>query len=351
MLVLLALVGGWVLARAALWTSPFAAPLAEHSAGFAQVVPQRPFLAHHAAQEGLLSRRSAKATGARAWPIGPPQATGLQKTGHDAFRLLAGPSLEHVMLASARERQRAAPAASTAFGAARRMRSAQPAQDVSRWSFDVWLLLRGESGIAVQAPGQVAYGASQAGAVARFRLGRGDTAAPFAYLRGSLAINAPGRDRDAAVGFGVRPVERWPLRVLAEARLQDSATGPARIRPVATVFTELPWQTLPMGFRGEIYGQAGYAAGQAATAFFDVQAVADRPLPDIIPPSSDLRAGVGIWAGGQRDAVRLDVGPRVSVRLDVGDDAPARLALDWRVRVAGNARPASGPALTLASSF
>jgi hypothetical protein len=37
--------------------------------------------------------------------------------------------------------------------------------------------------------------------------------------------------------------------------------------------------------------------------------------------------------------------------LDMGDGMSARIALDWRLRVAGNANPASGPALTIASSF
>lgn len=226
-----------------------------------------------------------------------------------------------------------------------------PAKDDPRWSFDNWLLLRTGGGAAAQAPGQAAYGGSQTGAVVRFRLGKGDVAEPFVYLRSSLAINAPGKDREVALGFGARPFPRVPLRILAEARLQDTSTGPARVRPVATVITELPWQALPLGFRAEIYGQAGYAGGRSSTPFFDAQAVADRPLAGILPPSADLRVGAGVWAGGQKDAVRLDLGPRVSMRVDLGDQAPTRLALDWRLRVAGNARPGSGPALTLASSF
>ncbi|MFM2371210.1 MAG: hypothetical protein RIS85_932, partial [Pseudomonadota bacterium] len=226
-----------------------------------------------------------------------------------------------------------------------------PVKDDPRWSFDNWLLLRTGGGAAAQAPGQAAYGGSQTGAVVRFRLGKGDVAEPFVYLRSSLAINAPGKDREVALGFGARPFPRVPLRILAEARLQDTSTGPARVRPVATVITELPWQALPLGFRAEIYGQAGYAGGRSRTPFFDAQAVADRPLVGILPPSADLRVGAGMWAGGQKDAVRLDLGPRVSMRVDLGDQAPTRLALDWRLRMAGNARPGSGPALTLASSF
>jgi len=43
----------------------------------------------------------------------------------------------------------------------------------------------------------------------------------------------------------------------------------------------------------------------------------------------------------------VDAGPRISVR--VRDNIYAHV--DWRQRLAGSARPASGPALTLAADF
>lgn len=227
----------------------------------------------------------------------------------------------------------------------------QPAKDDPRWSGDNWLLMRAGSGAAAQAPGAASYGASQAGAVVRYRLGRGDLHESYGYLRTSLAINAPGKDKEVALGFGFRPVSRLPLRVLAEARLQDTNGSAMQVRPVATVVTELMPQRLGLGFTAEAYGQAGYAGGRGATAFYDVQAVVERALPRIGGRNRDLRLGAGVWSGGQEGAVRLDVGPRASFRLDLGDANPARVALDWRFRVAGNARPGSGPALTVASSF
>ena len=91
----------------------------------------------------------------------------------------------------------------------------------------------------------------------------------------------------------------------------------------------------------------------AVRAAFDAVAVA-RPFlaewPEV-GPLRDVRLGAGAWAGGQEGAVRLDVGPRVSLPLDLGHGVSSRIALDWRLRVAGNARPESGPALTIASSF
>lgn len=220
-----------------------------------------------------------------------------------------------------------------------------------RWSFDRWLLLRAGSGDAAQVLGAASYGASQAGAVARFRLGKGQQADSYGYLRTSLAINAPGKDKELALGFGIRPVRQLPLRVLAEARLYDSKGSPVRVRPVVTVVTELPWQNLGGGIRVETYGQAGFAGGVDSTAFFDAQMVVDHSIAKAIGVRRDVRVGTGVWAGGQKGAVRLDMGPRVSMPVNLGDGVPSRIALDWRMRVTGNARPASGPALTIASSF
>lgn len=226
-----------------------------------------------------------------------------------------------------------------------------PFKDDSRWSGDTWVLMRAGSGAAAQAPGAASYGASQAGAVVRYLLGRGELHESYGYLRTSLAINAPGRDKEVALGFGFRPLARVPLRVLAEARLQDTKGSPMQVRPVATVITELPPQALPLGLRAEAYAQAGYAGGRGATAFYDAQVMIDRAMPGIGGRDRDFRVGAGVWSGGQEGAVRLDIGPRASVRLDLGDARPARIALDWRFRVAGNARPGNGPALTVASSF
>ncbi len=220
-----------------------------------------------------------------------------------------------------------------------------------RWSADGWLLLRGAGGDAAQAPGAASYGASQAGAVLRYRLGDGGANNPYAYMRASSAINAPGSDREAAVGLGIRPFAGLPLRALAEVRAQDSSVGSLRVRPVVAVITELPWQELPLGMRGEVYAQGGYVGGREGTAFFDAQALVDRPVGGLLPQATELRIGAGVWAGGQRDAVRVDIGPRVTLGVNVGARSSGRVALDWRFRVGGNARPGSGPALTVASSF
>ena len=64
------------------------------------------------------------------------------------------------------------------------------------------------------------------------------------------------------------------------------------------------------------------------------------------------RSGGGLTSGpvafSNGDGIyRVDAGPRVSMRVRNN----MRVHLDWRQRLAGNAEPGSGPALTLAADF
>lgn len=60
--------------------------------------------------------------------------------------------------------------------------------------------------------------------------------------------------------------------------------------------------------------------------------------------------GAGAWAGAQEGAERLDVGPSMRVDLAIAQ-ATARFSLDYRERVAGDAEPQSGVAVTLSTHF
>ena len=333
----------WTVARAAMWDPTFAArtgevPLrAAGTSGMVRVVEPPPAPKRSAASPGR--ERAPVMAQTRAEVREGPKMIGALPGLPD---VQAGPSF--VLLS------RHSGALAKGVPAAAKVRPASP-RGKRRWSFERWLLMRAGSGDAAQAVGAASYGASQAGAIARFRLGQGQPQDGYGYARASVAINAPGKDKEVALGLSIRPKRDLPLRVLAEARVYHATGAPVRMRPVVTVVTELPWQNLPGGFRFEAYGQAGYAGGANPTAFFDAQTVVDRSVAKAVGVKRDVRLGAGVWAGGQKGAVRLDVGPRVSMPLDLGDGVPSRIALDWRMRVAGNANPASGPALTIASSF
>lgn len=222
------------------------------------------------------------------------------------------------------------------------------ARAATRWSGGGWLLLRKGQSAAALATGASSYGGSQFGAVIRYSLAPTNPLRPQAYLRVSGAINAPFRDRQAALGLAMRPLHRVPIALLAEARAQQG-TSATRLRPAVALVSEVPPLRLPLGAEGEVYGQVGWVGGRDATGFYDLQATADRT---VLRPTdtADLRVGAGAWSGGQRGAARLDIGPRITLRATIAG-TPSRLAVDWRFRVAGKAEPGSGPALTFSAGF
>lgn len=226
---------------------------------------------------------------------------------------------------------------------------APPPYRDARWSGDAWLLLRRGDGGVSPAGGLAppSYGASQAGAVLRYRLAPQSAHRPALHVRVSTALNGT-REREAAFGVSARPIAGFPVTLAAEARVNGQPSG-THVRPAAFAYTELPPADLPLGMRAEFYGQAGYVGGNFASAFADGQLRLDRRFLRLGP--GELRVGGGVWAGAQRDASRLDVGPTATVGLPLGARGGARLSADWRFRVAGGAAPDSGPAVTLSAGF
>ena len=65
------------------------------------------------------------------------------------------------------------------------------------------------------------------------------------------------------------------------------------------------------------------------------------------PVYSNFSFGLGVWGGAQPGLSRLDAGPRVTMQMRKN----VKVHADWRQKLAGNARPGSGPALTLSGDF
>ena len=358
-LVMLAtLVLAWIGLRTMIWESPFPPvaealePLVTLAASGAPVAePRQPRAAvpdrrenwHHAfaasAPALALPDPGALQRGAAARASLQPAASGAVMAGHHLLWLAATASLP-VPSELATQWRSAAPPRRTALSAA--------PSSADRWSFDSWLLLRPNSPGEAAAGGRSAgYGASQAGAVVRYRLAPGGRHRPVVYARASQAL-ASDRESELAAGIAARPVPALPLSIYAEMRATRGGAGKIELRPVAFAVTELPPARLPLGLRGEAYVQAGYVGGDFATAFVDGQARLDRELARF--DLGAVRAGAGVWGGVQKGARRLDVGPSAAFHLDLGA-APARLAVDYRVRVAGNAAPKTGIAVTLSTGF
>lgn len=203
----------------------------------------------------------------------------------------------------------------------------------SRWAASAWLLVRDEGGAAL-APGG-SLGGSQAGARLSYALG------------GRLALSGrfylPLRRRsgaELAVGLDWRPVRSLPVNLLAERRQRLGRDG--RNAFALTLYGGTGHALAPR-LRLDLYGQAGLVGLRRRDLFADGSARLSRRL-------GPIELGVGAWGAAQPGAARLDAGPSLAWRLPARD-ANLRLQADWRFRIAGDAAPRSGPALTLAADF
>ena len=151
-------------------------------------------------------------------------------------------------------------------------------------------------------------------------------------------------ERELALGVRWHPIANVPVTISAERRFRPDRRDALALYVAGGVSDVV----LPLKLRAESFVQAGVVSGKQAGPFFDVFVRADRKVADI--QGVQFHAGAGAWAGGQRDAARLDIGPSLRTDFPVRN-ARVRLNVDWRFRVAGDATPGNGPALTLSTGF
>ena len=215
---------------------------------------------------------------------------------------------------------------------------ATPRGTANRWSGSAWLLVRDELGGSVLAPGGT-LGGSQAGGRLLYRLN--DDAARALSL--SARLYTPLRraaGAEAAIGLDWRPVPNLPANILVERR---EALGDAGRSAFALTVYGGASANLPARLRFDAYAQAGVVCARSRDLFVDGAVRTVRPI-------GPVEIGAGAWGAAQPGASRLDAGPQVSWRLPVRG-ANLRLSADWRFRIAGDAQPESGPALTLGADF
>ena len=267
-------------------------------------------------------------------------------SGHDLAtaayaRLAAGDRRGAVALFDAALASESAPA----DAALRPLWTAERRRLVRRWSGEAYTLLR-DPGPAGPAASPV-LGGSQSGGTLSW------TPAPLA--RRPLAIVA--RYNAASLGGSVDPATgqaAFGVRWRPVAGVNISAE-----RLVATGALARDDWTLRIaggaeGKKGSVqwsgYGEAG-ALG-AGDVFAGVQLRAGVPVVQL--GKFAFVAGPGSWASLQHGngftSGRIDVGPTLLLRAPMGKLSVDIMA-DWRFRVAGNALPGSGPALTLSTGF
>lgn len=215
------------------------------------------------------------------------------------------------------------------------------APSARRWSLSAWLLVRDGDRAALAAGGLL--GGSQAGARLTYRLNE-DAGRPLSL---SLRLYAPLDQPEAAeiaLGAEWQPLRDLPLRLLAERRQAIGRDGRSAFS--ALVHGGVSEAPVAGPIRLDAYGQAGIVGLRSGDLFADGSVQLSLPLDG----RDRVRAGAGAWGAIQPGAARLDLGPQLTFRLPARA-ANARLAAGWRFRVAGDAEPASGPALSVSTAF
>jgi hypothetical protein len=204
-----------------------------------------------------------------------------------------------------------------------------------RWSVSAWAFVRRGEGRELATGG--ALGGSQAGTRITYHLREGLSLSGRIYA----PLNRPD-GAEAALGFEWQPLRSVPVRLLAERRQAIGSDGRSAFALLAHggVFD----QRLIGPVRLDTYAQAGLVGLNARDAFID------GAVRLGVPVAENLSFGVGAWGAAQPGAARFDAGPQASYRLPI-PGRNVRLAAEWRLRMAGDASPGSGPALTLATDF
>ncbi|MBB3911688.1 hypothetical protein [Sphingomonas desiccabilis] len=209
-----------------------------------------------------------------------------------------------------------------------------------RWSASAWLVARGGSMAGDGAFGPAQLGGSQAGARIRYALTR------TLALSGRFSSPLRGVGKEAGLGVEWQPLKLpLPVSILLERRIAlDSGPDGTGLGAIAGINPTPVFGRLQV----EGYGQAGVVLRARREPY------ADGAVRVLHPVSSgkrlELALGAGAWGGAQRGASRLDIGPSLVATVPTGGPK-LRLAAEWRQRVAGNAAPGSGPALTLGTDF
>lgn len=211
---------------------------------------------------------------------------------------------------------------------------AEAQQGPGRWSASAWMLLRPDEGGGGLAPGGT-LGGSQAGGRLLYRPGDGLALSARVYLPLRRT-----RGAEAAAGVDWQPAAHVPIHLLAERRQDLGGEGRSAFALSAYGGTSA---TLPHGLRLDVYAQAGVVGTKSRDLFADGAVRVSAPV-------GPVEVGAGAWGGAQPGAARLDAGPQISWRLPI-EGANLRVEADWRFRIAGDAAPSSGPALTLAADF
>jgi hypothetical protein len=215
----------------------------------------------------------------------------------------------------------------------------------SRIGGSFWTLWRdGSSTSAVAENGQV--GGSQTGI--RLRL-------PVARLNQHTRVNMSARlssplsqsdSLEGSIGASLTLGSSIPIELIGERRFSVDKQSMARWSLTAASGVN----EFKVGQKMQLDGyiQAGIVFANTKQGFVGGNAVLSQPV--FHRDREKYRIGIGIWGDAQKGASRVDIGPDLTIKTAVAG-TPLRLSGQWRFRLIGNARPASGPAIVLGGDF
>ncbi len=214
-----------------------------------------------------------------------------------------------------------------------------------RWSGDAYALFR--DGGAVGAAASPVLGGGQTGGSLAWTLDplARRPVAVVARFNAATESNGALDNSSSQAAFGLRWRPRPGVSISAErlVAIGETARNDWALRVAGGAD----------GKRGRIewtgYGEAGVLG--AGDVFVGAQARAAVPV--YRSAKAAFLAGAGAWTSIQSGGVtsgRFDVGPSLVMRTPMGR-IDVDVSADWRFRVAGNALPGSGPALTMSTGF
>lgn len=151
--------------------------------------------------------------------------------------------------------------------------------------------------------------------------------------------------KEVALAIDVQPIAHLPVTLTLERRAGLDRGG--RDAFAAGMFGGFE-QALSPRIRLDAYAQAGVVGLERRDAYVDGAVRLEREVHRM--GSVWIGTGAGLWGGAQPGAARLDLGPQLVAHLPVARGG-VRLGAEWRQRVAGDARPGSGPVLSLGADF
>jgi hypothetical protein len=209
---------------------------------------------------------------------------------------------------------------------------------LDRLQLTSWALLRNqETGVAgsrsLASGGQL--GASQAGARLVYNINR------LLALSARMSSEVGRRGGEIAAGVRVHPLVGLPVWLTAERRQRIGRFGGGRSDFALFAEGGVYGRPLPWRFSLDSYIQGGVVGVKSRDLFVDGALTVTRPV------YRNFSLGFGLWGGAQPGLSRLDAGPRLTMEVRRN----LKVHADWRQKLVGNARPGSGPALTLAGDF